>query len=134
MRRDNFIGCMLAVLFALAVVLPSSPAFAAGKKENRAHELLSKIRVLAFDLPTDQSGEKGGRVVFIQLDRPAQITVANGGKFEPEKGMVFTVDRINPDGSVYVSGSGITMGRIRVATPAEREAWLKQKRAAPGGP
>lgn len=98
------------------------------KEAREAGEVLKHVRVIAFDLPVSETEPSGGRVVLVRLDRKNQMIVPLGKTFEPQRGFIFTVKKINKDGSCYVSGSGISMGRIRVATKAEREAWAKKLR------
>ena len=125
----------LALLLGVAALVASWPWRAGAdvlteedEKGDQAGDVLKKVRVLAFDLPSDPPAASSGRVVLVRLDRKDQMIVKPGQIFEPEVGLAFTVDKINKDGSVYVSGSGISMGWVKVATKAEREAWTKKLR------
>lgn len=92
---------------------------------NDVHRILDSLRVLAHDAPDEQGG---ARVVLVRLDRREQLVVARGQQFEPAHDVLLTVTAINDDGSVYVKGEGLVLGRIRAVTPAERAAWLEQFR------
>jgi hypothetical protein len=126
-----------ALCLALYLAAGPSPTLsaAAGEKEDRAAEvkeagkIVDNLRVLAFDLPPDENVATGGRVVLVRLDRPEQIILKLGQDFDPAPGYLFTLRKINKDGSVYVSGSGLSMARIKVATKAEREAWQRKRRS-----
>ena len=136
-RRQSLRFGVLPLLLCLATCLFCPPVQAqekvAGKgvakkdvmddATKKAHKVLEKVRVIAYDLPGDPAGKGGGRLVLVRLDRKDQMIVTRGQTFTPEAGMVFTVDKINMDGTAYVSGSGISMGRIKKATRREREAW-----------
>lgn len=114
--------CLVACLFCLPGVADDED-LAKDDLRKEAHKVLEKVRVLAYDLPKDSTAKGSGRLVLVRLDRKDQMIIKQGQLFTPEAGIAFTVDKINKDGTVYVSGSGISMARIKKATKKERDAW-----------
>jgi hypothetical protein len=118
---------VLMVSVLTMVTAQAQEAATTAKESAEASQVLKHVRVIAFDLPSG-TPPSGGRVVLIHLERRDQMIVPLGKTFQPKRGFLFTVDKINKDGSCYVSGTGMSMGRIRVATKAEREGWAHKLR------